>query len=51
MRFGLTFEQKASANQVFSLALTNQGWLNNANATLANQNDWVGRLNYQWRFK
>ena len=51
VRFGLTFEQKASANQVFSLALTNQGWLNNANATLANQNDWVGRLNYQWRFK
>ncbi|MEI7577317.1 MAG: hypothetical protein WCK51_10515 [Armatimonadota bacterium] len=51
VRFGLTFEQKASANQVFSLALTNQGWLNNANASLANQNDWVGRLNYQWRFK
>lgn len=51
VRFGLTFEQKASANQVFSLALTNQGWLNNANSTLANQNDWVGRLNYQWRFK
>jgi hypothetical protein len=51
VRFGLNFEQKASANQVFSLALTNQGWLNNANATLANQNDWVGRLNYQWRFK
>ncbi|OWU64864.1 MAG: hypothetical protein CBB60_007650 [Armatimonadetes bacterium Cent15-Ar3] len=51
VRFGLTFEQKASSNQVFSLALTNQGWLNNANSTLANQNDWVGRLNYQWRFK
>ena len=51
VRFGLTFEQKASANQVFSLALTNQGWLNNTNSSLANQNDWVGRLNYQWRFK
>ncbi len=51
VRFGLTFEQKASSNQVFSLALTNQGWLNNTNSTLVNQNDWVGRLNYQWRFK
>lgn len=51
VRFGLNFEQKPSVNQVFSLSVTNQGWLNNANSSLANQNDWVGRLNYQWRFK
>ncbi len=51
VRYGLTFDQRPSANQSFSISLTNQGWLRNANSTLANSSDWVGRLSYQWRFK
>jgi hypothetical protein len=51
VRFGLSFEQKPSTNQVFSLSVGNQGWLQNIDKTLAGQNDWVARLNYQWRIK
>ena len=51
VRFGLTFDQKPSANQVFSLSVGNQGWLQNTNGALANKNDWTARLNYQWRIK
>lgn len=51
VRFGLNFEQKASKNQVFSLSIGNQGWLSNSNQQLVGLNDWIGRLNYQWRFK
>lgn len=51
VRFGLSFEQKASVNQVFSFSVGNQGWLQNTDKTLAGQNDWVARLNYQWRIK
>ena len=49
IRFGFSFDQKASANQVFSLSVGNQGWLQNANAALAGKNDWTARMNYQWR--
>jgi hypothetical protein len=51
VRFGLNFEQKASKNQVFSLSLGNQGWLQNVDKRLVGTTDWIGRLNYQWRFK
>ncbi|MEI8281339.1 MAG: hypothetical protein WCG75_02940, partial [Armatimonadota bacterium] len=51
VRFGLSFDQKPSANQVFSLSVGNQGWLRNTNNTLAGKNDWNARLNYQWRLK
>jgi hypothetical protein len=51
VQFGFSFEQKASENQVFSLSVGNQGWLQNQNASLANRNDWTARLNYQFRFK
>lgn len=51
VRFGLSFEQKPSVNQVFSLSVGNQGWLQNTDKTLAGTNDWVARLNYQWRIK
>lgn len=51
VKFGLSFDQKASANQVFSFSVGNQGWLQNTDKTLAGTNDWVARLNYQWRIK
>jgi hypothetical protein len=51
VRFGLNFEQRASKNQVFSLSLGNQGWLSNSDQQLVGLNDWIGRLNYQLRFK
>lgn len=51
VRFGLSFDQKPSTNQIFSLSVSNQGWLQNANTSLTGTNDWVARLNYQWRFK
>lgn len=51
VRFGLSFDQKTSSNQVFSLSLGNQGWLQNTNNTLAGKNDWTARMNYQWRIK
>lgn len=51
VRFGLSFDQKASANQIFSFSVSNQGWLQNTDRTLAGTNDWVARLNYQWRLK
>ena len=49
VRFGFSFDQKPSANQVFSLSVGNQGWLQNANKALAGKNDWTARMNYQWR--
>ncbi len=51
VRFGFSFDQKPSANQVFSISVGNQGWLQNTDKTLAGTNDWVARLNYQWRLK
>jgi hypothetical protein len=51
VRFGLSFDQKTSVNQVFSLSVGNQGWLQNTNNSLAGKNDWTARMNYQWRIK
>ena len=51
VRYGFSFDQKTSANQVFSLSVGNQGWLQNTNNSLAGKNDWTARLNYQWRIK
>ena len=51
VRFGFSFDQKPSANQVFSLSVGNQGWLQSANKALAGKNDWTARMNYQWRIK
>ena len=48
-KFGISFDQRPSANQVFSFSVGNQGWLQNTDHTLAGTNDWVARLNYQWR--
>ncbi|MBS1704123.1 MAG: hypothetical protein JST12_20845 [Armatimonadetes bacterium] len=49
VKFGFSFDQKPSTNQVFSFSVGNQGWLQNTDKTLAGTNDWVARLNYQWR--
>ena len=51
VRFGLSFDQRTSPNQVFSMSLGNQGWLQNTNNSLQGKNDWTARLNYQWRIK
>jgi hypothetical protein len=50
VRYGLSFDQRPGPNQVFSLSLGNQGWLQNQNAMLVGQNDWIARLNFQVRF-
>jgi hypothetical protein len=51
VRYGLSFDQRPGPNQLFSFSVGNQGWLQNVNSQLRGQNDWVARLNYQWRFK